>query len=581
MASAAAGAVRGSAAELIAGGSLAAPTTKRLSAGGTSYDRDAEDAGTGPGATTLKAAAAAGTAAAPPAMTMVLFAAFLAWLKSMFFAALALMANVGSMLWSFLASVVKAVLHTITAPFIAIGTFVANTVGAVFGVAVSAVVAPAAAAISGVAVGAMVVALVAAAVAGVLDTTALTEGRLDSGAHHCAADAQDRNDGGGLGVVVPANTEANAKTVYSVLKGWGMPDENIAGILGNWSQESGIDPTSVESIFTEPYTLGPRKKAAWAGNFTHVPGQAHGGIGLGQWSNGRTMLLLDYARAKNVDWFTIQTQLAFMVQGDNPGDVAVFTSMITAKQPSPSAAAYHFHGAWERSADDASRTALRARAAEMWFARMSGWKADGAVAGSVATIVGQAVTSASTAIATNSGDCGDTNSHRDTGSGGLTPKSGGMTQDEAQKMVDLFNTEGDKFLDARYGDTGGPGSCGSNHAENCVSFSTYFANKYTTYQSYPRGNGITTAGTIAHDMGKQLSPTPTPYSIGSGPSSSPAGHTLVVLGVQGDRLILGEAGYCEFMGRVRVGSAQSMAATGWRFVDLSDSLLPADKITKS
>jgi hypothetical protein len=153
-----------------------------------------------------------------------------------------------------------------------------------------------------------------------------------------------------------------------------------------------------------------------------------------------------------------------------------------------------------------------------------------------------------------------------------------MTQEEAQALVDLFNKEGDKFLDDRYGDQGGPGSCGSNHAENCVSFSTYFVNKYTTFQTYPAGDGKETAYTIARETGKQLSSTPTPYSVGSGPGSGPVGHTLVVLGVQGDKVILGEAGYCAFMGRVRVDSAARMAAEGWKFVDMSDSMLPSGKI---
>ncbi|MGH4001220.1 MAG: phage tail tip lysozyme, partial [Pseudonocardiaceae bacterium] len=53
-------------------------------------------------------------------------------------------------------------------------------------------------------------------------------------------------------------TLANAKSVYGVFRRWGMPEENIAGILGNWSQESGIDPTAVEGIGTEPFRVGAR-----------------------------------------------------------------------------------------------------------------------------------------------------------------------------------------------------------------------------------------------------------------------------------------------------------------------------------
>jgi hypothetical protein len=549
---------------------------KRLGAGGTGYERAGAKNLEGMSPKAVKSVAVGGAAAAsPPAMAVVMLMALLTWLKSMFFALLAMAANMANLIWTFLVGIVKAVASAIVAPFMAIGSFLANAVGTVLGVAVTAIAVPVAAAASGVVATIAAVAVVTTVVTGVIDNTALTD---DSSQENCAVNASN-NDDPGPGAEPTANTEANAKTVYSVFTSWGMPDENIAGILGNWSRESGIDPTSVESIVSEPYQIGPRKKAAWAGNFTQIPGQSHGGIGLGQWSNGRTMMLLDYAKAKNVDWYTIETQLAFMLQSDNPGDAAVVKGMLTTPQASPSAAAYYFHSNWERSADNASRTALRAKNAEMWFGKMSGWKADDSVTGGVRDIVGNLVDSLGTGTSTAFGNCKKDDKSGEVG--GVSPKDGGMTQEKAQKLVDLFNKEGDKFLDERYGESGGPGSCGSNHAENCVSFSTYFANKYTTFQTYPQGDGIRTAYTIAEQTGKTVSATPAPYSIGSGPGSGPAGHTLVVLGVQGDKLVVGEAGYCAFMGRVRVASATEMAAQGWKFVDMSDSMLPADKIKTS
>ncbi|BAS11918.1 hypothetical protein AHiyo8_02210 [Arthrobacter sp. Hiyo8] len=111
-----------------------------------------------------------------------------------------------------------------------------------------------------------------------------------------------------------------------------------------------------------------------------------------------------------------------------------------------------------------------------------------------------------------------------------------------------------------------------------MSFSNYFLNKYTTFTQYAWGDGIDTAGYVAKTTGKKLSSTPTPYSVGSGPGTGSAGHTLVVLGVQGDKVIIGEAGYCAFMGRVRVDSATAMAAEGWQFVDMSDAMLPNGQV---
>ncbi|MBP5909391.1 hypothetical protein F3K40_32280 [Streptomyces sp. LBUM 1478] len=406
------------------------------------------------------------------------------------------------------------------------------------------------------------VALLGTVLTGLLNSTALTEGSINTNGTACVVNAG--SVGNGSGATVPADVEKNAKEIYSVLSSWGMPKENIAGILGNWSQESGIDPTSVQNFPSGTYAMTAEKASA-AQNTDN-------GIGLGQWTFGRNTLLRQYAKSKGVDWFTIKAQLAFMVDGDNPGDVTVFKDMLKTSQGSPRTAALHFHENWERSTDGAAGLTARGDNAEMWFGKMSGWSVDSSIVGDVKDIVGGIIENIVNGINTILGNC------TSNGGSSVSLKDGGMTQEEAQALVDLFNKEGDKFLDDRYGDQGGPGSCGSNHAENCVSFSTYFVNKYTTFQTYPAGDGKETAYTIAGETGKQLSSTPTAYSVGSGPGSGPAGHTLVVLGVQGDKVILGEAGYCAFMGRIRVDSAARMAAEGWKFVDMSDSMLPSGKI---
>lgn len=552
----------------VTGGSPnAKPADQReLGAGGTGYERGASKDDEGLGSKAAKGVTVGGgAAAAPPAIGVVMAMAFLNWLKSMFFAALAMAVNAGKLLWTLIVNIVKAVVHAIAAPFMAIGSFIAKGVGAVLGVAVTATMAPVAAAMSGAAAVTATVALLGTVLTGVLNSTALTEGSIKANGTGCVVNAG--SVGNGSGATVPAGVEKNAKEIYSVLSGWGMPKENIAGILGNWSQESGIDPTSVQNFPTGTYAMTAGKASA-AQN-------ADNGIGLGQWTFGRNTLLRQYAKSKGIDWFTIKAQLAFMVDGDNPGDVTVFKDMLKTSQGSPRAAALRFHENWERSADGSAGLTARGDNAEMWFGKMSGWSVDSSIVGDVKDIVGGIIENIVNGINTILGNCSTR------GGSSVSLKDGGMTQEEAQALVDLFNKEGDKFLDDRYGDQGGPGPCGSNHAENCVSFSTYFVNKYTTFQTYPAGDGKETAYTIARETGKQLSSTPTAYSVGSGPGSIPAGHTLVVLGVQGDKVILGEAGYCAFMGRVRVDSAARMAAEGWEFVDMSDSMLPSDKIKKA
>ncbi|MFD8609382.1 phage tail tip lysozyme [Streptomyces sp. NPDC059631] len=536
---------------------------RELGAGGTGYAPGASKDNGGLGSKAAKGVTVGGGAAAvPPATGVVMAMAFLNWLKSMFFAAMAMAVNAGKLLWTLIVHIVKAVGHAIAAPFMAIGSFIAKGAGAVLGITVTATMAPVAAAMSGAVALTAAVALLGTVVTGILNSTALTEGSINANGTACVVNAG--SVGNGSGAAVPADVEKNAKEIYSVLSSWGMPKENIAGILGNWSQESGIDPTSVQNFPTGTYAMTAGKASA-AQN-------THNGIGLGQWTFGRNTLLRQYAQSKGVDWFTVKAQLAFMVGGDNPGDVTVFKDMLKKSQGSPRAAALHFHENWERSTDGAAGLSARGDYAEMWFGKMSGWSVDNSIVDGVKDIVGGIIENIANGINTILGNC------RTEDRTSISLKDGGMTREEAQTLVDLFNKEGDKFLDDRYGDQGGPGSCGSNHAENCVSFSTYFVNKYTTFQTYPAGDGKETAYTIARETGKQLSSTPMAYSVGSGPGSGPVGHTLVVLGVQGDKVILGEAGYCAFMGRVRVDSAARMAAAGWKFVNMSDSMLPSDKI---
>ncbi|MGH3996977.1 MAG: phage tail tip lysozyme, partial [Pseudonocardiaceae bacterium] len=279
-------------------------------------------------------------------------------------------------------------------------------------------------------------------------------------------------------------------------------------------------------------------------------------------------------------WSDLATQLAFMATEDSPGDVAVFNSMISKPQGTPAQAAVWFHHEWERSADDATGIAERSADADRWYALMSRWddlstngaSPDGAGSGaemstgagdSILDLVDGALPDAVTAGLTAAG-C-----DQDGGTSFAGLRSGGLDPLAAQQLIDLYLREGDRFLDMRYGDQGGPGSCGSDHAANCKSFSTYFMNRYTSFGQYAPGDGMDTAGSIAHMSGKTTSKTPSVYSVFSSGSSAP-GHTGVVLGIQGDNLIIGEAHYCAGRGNTRMVPATVWRSQQWTFVDVSD-----------
>jgi hypothetical protein len=135
--------------------------------------------------------------------------------------------------------------------------------------------------------------------------------------------------------------------------------------------------------------------------------------------------------------------------------------------------------------------------------------------------------------------------------GGL--QAGGMTLEAAiafmGKYTDKNNaTENEKFIG------NADRTCAGGPLSNCVSFSTFFINKYTNLAGFndgrPSGNGSTLASNaIARNPTVQNSHSPRPYAIFSTPSGTEmcgdvkCGHTGVILGVDTTRgkVIVGEA----------------------------------------
>ena len=201
----------------------------------------------------------------------------------------------------------------------------------------------------------------------------------------------DASAGAGVGVDANAGMEEQAKQVYSVLHYAGMNDQNIAGILGNLQTESGIDPTSIQGIFNEPYQIGPTKQAkldagGFSGNST--------GLGLGQWTGPRAQSLLDYAKAKNGNWYDVKIQLAFALSDDSGSPV--LQKMLANQNEGaddPGDAAYYYMSEWERPADHApggANDVTRRAQAGAWYAKMSSWSgsADTSLGASVLALAG-------------------------------------------------------------------------------------------------------------------------------------------------------------------------------------------------
>lgn len=188
------------------------------------------------------------------------------------------------------------------------------------------------------------------------------------------------------------DTNQNAQTVYNNLKKAGYPDTNIAGILGNWTEESGIDPTSIEAIYGESHKFGPKKSKAAADFNSYVTGTlkrkyggkginwdaylANGkyypGIGLGQWTGPRAKGLIDYASANGGNWYDLNTQLKYMLDADGRAD---WMKKWKTPEKSPEAAAMKFFTGWEGGSTTGwAKDTIPGRksAAKTWYSKLAG-----------------------------------------------------------------------------------------------------------------------------------------------------------------------------------------------------------------
>lgn len=238
---------------------------------------------------------------------------------------------------------------------------------------------------------------------------------------------------------------ANAEMIYSVMAAWGMPDENIAGMLGNWDAESEIDPTGVETVSSEPHEIGPLKREAWDLDWSiaefnpqyaaDYPDIDRMGIGLGQWTNGRNSLLTDYADSINSDWHEVETQLGFMVSEDDPTRVAYIQDSIETSRGSVEEATLSFMSDWEGLTD--GTTGARVSAAEQWMAMFGAWEIDQSLADSILDQAGSTVDTANQdRAATVRADCQDSSTAV---AGGDSNYSGEISSDGWAEPTDTMH----------------------------------------------------------------------------------------------------------------------------------------------
>lgn len=208
---------------------------------------------------------------------------------------------------------------------------------------------------------------------------------------NCEEDLDESLLGGQDAGDVDIMKEMNAQKIYAVFSTLGYPKENIAGILGNWDHESGIDSTSIEAIHDEPYKIGPKKQEAFADldKFTQMvvfPGYDKAGVGysksgyklpngtyapgfgLGQITGGaRSQGFTDTAKAMNRNWWDFDWQLAYIIAKDSGSEW--LKGYKDESYSTPEDAAFAFRKHWEGNTSNG--VADTKQKAAMWYARIN------------------------------------------------------------------------------------------------------------------------------------------------------------------------------------------------------------------
>lgn len=156
------------------------------------------------------------------------------------------------------------------------------------------------------------------------------------------------------------------------------------------------------------------------------------------------------------------------------------------------------------------------------------------------------------------------------GSQGCTIAEGGLTEDQAKQLMMNYgeNKNNDSVTAMNLG-TGKPGTtCKGGPLSNCVSFSAFFMNKFTDLK-HRGGNGNEVVDNLAA-AGAKTGNQPRLYAVFSNGMSTEAGHTGVVLGIQGDKLIVGHAS-CSSPGTGRGNGLQEGGGAGFVKVGTIDS----------
>lgn len=110
------------------------------------------------------------------------------------------------------------------------------------------------------------------------------------------------------------STTDNAKTIWEFLKGKGLNDYAVAGLMGNLKAESGLNPKNLQSSYEARlgFTDDSYTTAVDYGTYSNFA-RDKAGYGLAQWTYWvRKQNLLNFAKSKNASIGNLSMQLEFL-----------------------------------------------------------------------------------------------------------------------------------------------------------------------------------------------------------------------------------------------------------------------------
>ena len=144
------------------------------------------------------------------------------------------------------------------------------------------------------------------------------------------------------------STSENAKNIWQRLKGKGMSENGIAGLMGCWKNESNFNPINLENKFEKKYG-NDQQYTQYVDTNNKWPDSPndHVGYGLAQWtgangnatSGNRKHNLLAYAKSKGTSVGDLNTQVDFAYDEVKNNYPKAYSALMSASNPSDGAAA--------------------------------------------------------------------------------------------------------------------------------------------------------------------------------------------------------------------------------------------------